>query len=93
MAATHTAIITEEAEDFIVRFPKPVHLTSGEAFFAEDPQTGNILLFSTTQTSSKTQDSWLTFLDDMRKKVEDPSFLSQRPGNRIPCDRNLFPDE
>jgi hypothetical protein len=92
MAAAHTAIVTEEGIHTVVRFSGKVSLPYGPVAVREIEETGEIIL-TPISPSAQLTDSWAAFLDHLARTPRDPEFMKDRPLNRPPIDRKLFPDE
>ena len=97
MAAAHTATVTEEGEDTIVRITGKISLLKGPVLVRENETTGEIVLSPLAE--AKEPQSWAEFfrcLDQLPRDEHWDAFLQvmeERPMNRLPVERNLFPDE
>jgi len=88
--AAHTAIVTEEAGEKIVHLPSDVPLKPGPVSYTIGNQ-GEIVLASPEQTDK--QAAWIAWLDHLDSTPRDPNFMKERPMNRPPVEKNLFPDD
>ncbi len=97
MAAAHTATITEEGDDTIVRIAGKISLPKGPVLVREDESTGEVVLSSLAE--AKEPRSWAEFFDRLDQLPRDEHWdnflqiMEERPMNRLPVERNLFPDE
>ena len=97
MAAAHTATITEDGGDTIVRIPGKVMLPQGPVLVRENELTGEIVL-SPVLKSSEPQ-SWAEFFERLDRLPRDEHWdeflqvMEERPMNRPPVERSLFPRE
>jgi hypothetical protein len=88
--AAHTAIVTEEAGEKIVRLPSDVPLKAGLVSYIIGNQ-GEIVLTSPEQNDK--QAAWIAWLDHIASTPRDPDFMKERPMNRPPVENKLFPDD
>jgi hypothetical protein len=93
MAAIHTATITEEGDEKILRLPAGVPLEAGEVTY-EIRSTGELVLKQLSEEArARRQAVWIDFLDRIAARGPDTDFMNERPMNRIPFERDLWPDE
>ncbi len=90
MAAAHTATVTEEGDEKVVRFPKEVALNPGCVSY-EVKADGTLEL--KPFNSEERQRAWIELLKAVAAREPDPDFMTERPMNRLPVERNLFPDD
>lgn len=91
MAAAHTATVTEDGEDTIVRISGKINLPKGPVLVRENKSTGEVVLSS--QAAPAREDSWAAFFALIDSREPDPDFMRERPMNRLPVEKNLFPDD
>jgi hypothetical protein len=91
MAATHTDTITEEGDEKVVRFPGGVPLSRGEVTYEIKPSGELVLKQVSEQARAKRQADWIAFLDEIAARPPDPDFMKERPMNRLPIERDLWP--
>ena len=90
MAAAHTATITEEGEEKVIRLPREVPLKLGSVSY-EVKADGSLEL--KPSDGGERQRAWVEFLEAIAAREPDPEFMATRPMNRLPVERNLFFDE
>lgn len=98
--ATHTAVdvsahVTTEGNETVIRIPGPGHLPSGRVNARANLVTGEMVL--TPEQSSSAPTTWAEFFDHMDAQPRDEHWdefmkvMKERPMNRPPVERDLFP--
>ncbi len=90
MAAAHTAIVTMDGSNTLIRIEGRISLPEGPVCMRENPQTGEIVLSSRIAPSHP--ESWADFFALIDSREPDPEFMRERPMNRPPLEKKLFPD-
>ena len=90
MAAAHIATVTEEGDEKVVRLPRKIPLKP-RCISYEVRADGTLEL--KPFNSEERQRAWIEFLETIAARKPDPDFMAERPMNRLPVERNLFPDE
>lgn len=90
MAAAPTATITEEGDQEVVRLPREVPLKPGSVSY--EVKSDGTLEWKPVENNER-QRAWTEFLDALAAREPDPEFMAERPMNRLPVERNLFPDD
>ncbi len=97
MAAAHTATVTEEGDETIVRIAGKILLPQGPVLVREDEKTGEIVLSPVPRLQGSR--SWTEFFNRLDQLPHDEHWdqflqvMEERPMNRLPAERNLFPDD
>jgi hypothetical protein len=95
--AAHTAIVTSEGTETIIRIPGPVRIPSGPVIVRENEETGELILSPSPDTPQPK--TWSEFFDNLDHQVRDEHWdaffkvMHDRPMNRPPVDRKLFAGE
>jgi hypothetical protein len=92
MAATHTATITEEDSETVVRISGKVNLPAGKVTVREIKATGEIVL-TPVRDAAQPDDTWEAFLNDMSRRPIDHEFMKHRPMNHLPGEDTLYSEE
>ncbi len=93
MAAAHIANVTIKQDETLVHLPSGIPLQPGPVVYELRPG-GEILLKPHPADSAEAKrQAWVAFLDFLDQSPSDPAFMPDRPLNRLPVDRNLFPDD
>ncbi len=88
--AAQIATVTQEGEEIVVRFPQDVPIQVGSVSYRIGAR-GEVVL-APVSTAAR-QEAWIAFLDRIEARDPDPEFMKERPMNRLPVERNLFPDD
>jgi hypothetical protein len=95
MAQTHTATITEEGSEKVIRLPAGVPLQPGPVS-VEIESNGGVHLKSGPENVAN---PWIELMDAMDKLPRDEQWqafvnvMQERPMNQPPVERNLFPHD
>jgi len=88
MVKTKTAKLFKNGASQAVRLPLEFRFDSDEVYITRDDQTGDVLL-----SNRPSSQAWREFFE-LADSAEIPAdFMSSRPMNRAPVERDLFPAE
>ena len=91
MAAAPTATVRTDGNDSVIRFEGKISLPEGPVCMRENPHTGEIVLSARLTPSHP--ESWADLFALIDSREPDPEFMRERPMNRLPVEKNLFPDD
>ncbi len=89
--STRTAFVTSEGDETVVRISGRVRLASGPVAIREIEATGELILAPLETVNPP--DTWTSFFARLNQRPGDPRFMSERPMNRIPLEKDLFGDD
>jgi antitoxin VapB len=68
-----------------VRLPAEYRFEGTEVFISRDAETGDVIL--STRPGAR---AWSEFFQHLRSMEDTPEFMSDRPMNRLPVERDIF---
>ncbi len=88
MSMIRTAKLFKNGASQAIRLPAEFRFEGAEVYISRDDATGNVVLSSKPVTKA-----WDDFFDFVHRADIDGDFMSERPLNTSPQERNLFEDE
>jgi hypothetical protein len=95
--AAHSAIVTNEEDETVIRIQGHVRLPLGPVLVREVEETGEVILAPVVETSHP--NPWFELFDSLDRQPRDEHWdefskvMRERPINRLPVERNLFGKE
>jgi antitoxin VapB len=85
MAQTRTAKLFRNGASQAVRLPAEFRFKGTEVFISRDEATGNVVL-----SESPAENVWTEFFASRPVGPEVDEYMSERPMNQIPVERDIF---
>lgn len=88
MTDTRIVHLVQNGASQAVRLPPEFRFEGDRVFATRDPKTGDVLLSARPAPAT-----WDAFFELMETIDVPTDFMSERPGNRLPVDREMFSGE
>jgi len=85
MSISYLAEVVRDGDSQIVRIPADFHLDSGTVEIRRNDETGELIL-----TAPAKRRTWDEFFDLVGRLNVPQDYMSERPMNRLPVERNIF---